>query len=89
MAGRGNRRRTRDVMNDNSAASAIQSWFSGNSAREKMEEDRVNNNLSAGSSGATCYQAESRLRRRQTVRMSQVQILLNTLIHFIELLIPC
>ena len=60
-------------MNDASAASAIQSWFSGNSAREKMEEDRVNNNLSVGGSGATSYQAESRLRRRTTVRMSKVR----------------
>ena len=59
-------------MNDATAASAIQSWFSGNVSRNKMEETRVNSNLDKGGSGASSYQAESRLRRRSTMRLSKV-----------------
>ena len=59
-------------MDDTTAASAIQSWFSGNTTRNKMEESRVNSNMEKGGGGAGAYQAESRLRRRSTVRLSKV-----------------
>ena len=59
-------------MNDATAATAIQSWFSGNQSRNQMEESRVNNNMDKGGSGASSYQAESRLRRRSTMRLSKV-----------------
>jgi len=59
-------------MDDSSAASAIQSWFSGNVARGQMEEQRVNTNLEKGGSGASNYKAETGLRRRKTTKMSRM-----------------
>ena len=72
MSGRRRRAERNTQMNDATAASAIQSWFSGNVSRNKMEETRVNSNLDKGGSGASSYQAESRLRRRSTMRLSKV-----------------
>ena len=72
MSGRRRRAERNTQMNDATAASAIQSWFSGNVTRNKMEETRVNSNMEKGGGGAGAYQAESRLRRRSTVRLSKV-----------------
>ena len=72
MSGRRRRAERNTQMNDATAASAIQSWFSGNTTRNKMEETRVNSNMEKGGGGAGAYQAESRLRRRSTVRLSKV-----------------
>ena len=72
MSGRRRRAERNTQMNDATAASAIQSWFSGNVTRNKMEETRVNSNMEKGGTGASSYQAESRLRRRSTMRLSKV-----------------
>ena len=72
MSGRRRRAERNTQMNDATAATAIQSWFSGNQSRNQMEESRVNNNMDKGGSGASSYQAESRLRRRSTMRLSKV-----------------
>ena len=72
MSGRRRRAERNTQMNDATAASAIQSWFSGNVSRNKMEETRVNSNMEKGGTGASSYQAESRLRRRSTMRLSKV-----------------
>ena len=73
MSGRRRRAERNTQMNDATAATAIQSWFTGNVTRNKMEENRVNSNMEKGGSGASSYQAESRLRRRSTVRLSKVR----------------
>ena len=63
----------REPMDDFTAAETIQAWFNGNIFRGAMEETRVEANVKNGMNGAAQHQATSRMRRRQTVRMTKEQ----------------